>query len=130
MNFWERKGAYQSGWIDKSTFEKNMKKFATDLVGGEYIYRDPNGNEKPVVFENVTVTHQLDERVVWVKGHNKQMTYKERQKEIETMMQSATDGQYLVTDGFTTLYGKRLENYTQKEMYDTLKKLTGGMANE
>ena len=121
MNFWERKRAYESLWIDKSAFDKKI----SELTGGGYIYRDPHGNEKQLVLENVTVTHNVGGKVVNVKGHNNQMTYKERQKEIEIMMQSVTDGQYLVTDGFTTLYGKKLENYTQKEMYDTLKKLMG-----
>ena len=124
MNFCERKETNKDFW-------HTAPKAAIPFVYGEqYLYINTSGNVLPITFEkNISIecVHSEDKvvKVIVKASINEQLTYKERQKEIETMMQSVTDGQYLVTDGFTTLYGKRLENYTQKELYDTLKKLMG-----
>lgn len=124
MNYWERKNFNKDLW-------HAAPKGAIPIAGGEqYLYIDPYGNVLPITFEkNISIERiHSEDRVVKVivkASIKEQMTYKERQKEIEIMMQSVTDGSYLVNDGFTTLYGKRMENYTQKELYDTLKKMMG-----
>lgn len=124
MNFWERKEINKDLWHTAPNGPIPIAK------GEQYLYIDTSGNFFPITFEkNISIerVHSEDKvvKLIVKASINEQLTYKERQKEIEIMMQSVTDGQYLVTDGFTTLYGKRLENYTQKEMYDTLKKLMG-----
>lgn len=156
MNFWERKARYERGGCGQNPLPENpnpphMKSFGSErpaletrnppksdgpklIAGpGEYIFLDQNGSVLPLLFgKNVRIEHRYKEdkidEVIISSVQENAMTYKERQKEIEIMMQSVTDGSYLVYDGFTTLYGKKLENYTQKEMYDTLKKLMGEKA--
>lgn len=129
MNFWDRKKAYESGWVDKSAFEKKGSWHAAPTINsGEYIFRDGSGVEAPISFDKgLIIEHKFSSSTiasVIVKAINseKKMTYKERQAEIEEMMNSITDGLYLVYEGYATLLGKSLEDYTQKELYDTLKR--------
>lgn len=146
MNFWERKSKYddaldaligvtRSGQNPLPTESKVISKDdwhkEQPILSGECYFKDPSGKDIPIkILKGCTIEHKyagsvFSEVVIYATETKKKLTYKERQKEIEIMMQSVTDGSYLVYDGFTTLYGKKLENYTQKELFDTLKKLMG-----
>lgn len=122
MNFWERKGAYQSGWIDKKTFEKQR---VTDLIHGEYIYRDLNGIEKPIILKDVTIENSFSATAVIIKGHNKKMPYKDMVKEIDRMLNTNNS---MWNGNPIALHGIPLEDYTTKDLYDELIKTLGAKA--
>lgn len=113
MNFWQRRN---------KASEKPEGFFYRGFAGDETSIYIGEGIEMEFKDDPFGITQSI---VLTSKSQEKELTYEERQKEIEDMILSYTDGLYFVFDAHTSLFGKSLEDYTQKELYDALKKLKG-----
>jgi len=115
MNYWERKEKFSEGWHK-----------APKLTKSEFLYRDGNGVEYPITFEEgltIEYTHAgLQLSKVLVKPtkteKEKKLSYKEMLKEIDAICEeNAINGNEI-----KTMLGIPLEDYKTKDLYNVMKK--------
>ena len=87
-----------------------------------YFYRNPYGYETPVELEGVEIERNITQDSILVKG-GIEPTYRERQAEIEDLMEKIESSSSCSTKKVTHIWGKQICEYSQSELLEHLKRI-------